>query len=145
MEGNTCFPLFRAWSTICPNYRCWCLLPDLSFNFISRIPDLFLDSLSLNLRSLDLSHNHLTEIDDASLQQLSNLQILRIHNNQISNIHKSGLSGLTNVQILDLSCNRLESLQVAPQTSMTKKTFLTRNQRYFCHRKSAKKKNLLRL
>ena len=86
-------------------------LLDLSYNFISRVPDLFLDSVSLSLRSLDLSHNHLTEIDDASLQQLSNLQILRIHNNQISSIHKSALAGLTNVQILDLNFNRLESLQ----------------------------------
>ena len=86
-------------------------LLDVSHNFISRVPELFLDAVSLSLRSLDLSHNHLTEIDDASLQQLSNLQILRIHNNQISTIHKSALSGLTNVQILDLSFNRLESLQ----------------------------------
>lgn len=86
-------------------------LLDLSFNFISRIPDLFLNSLSLNLRSLDLSHNHLTDIDDTSLQQLSNLQILRIHNNKILNMQKSALTGLTNIQILDFSNNQLESLQ----------------------------------
>ena len=86
-------------------------LLDLSFNFISRIPDLFLNSLSFNLRSLDLSHNHLTDIDDTSLQQLSNLQILRIHNNKISNMQKSALTGLTNIQILDFSNNQLESLQ----------------------------------
>ena len=86
-------------------------LLDASYNFISRIPVSFLDSVSSSLRSLDLSHNHLTELDDASLQQLSNIQILRIHNNQISNIEKSALSGLTNIQILDLSFNRLESLQ----------------------------------
>ena len=86
-------------------------LLDVSHNFISRVPELFLDVVSLSLRSLDISHNHLTEIDDASLQQLSNLQILRIHHNQISSIHKSALSGLSNVQMLDLSFNRLESLQ----------------------------------
>ena len=86
-------------------------LLDASYNFISRVPNLFLDSVALSLRSLDLSHNHLTDIDEASLQQLSYLQILRIHNNQISTLHKSALSGLSNVQILDLNFNRLESLQ----------------------------------
>ena len=86
-------------------------LLDVSFNFISRIPEVFLESVYSSLRSLDLSHNHLTEIDDSSLTQLSNLQILRIHNNQISALHKSALTGLTNVQILNLNYNRLESLQ----------------------------------
>ena len=86
-------------------------LLDASYNFISRLPVSFLDSVSLSLRSLDFSQNHITELDDVSLQQLSNLQILRLHNNQISNIQKSALSGLTNVQILQLNFNRLESLQ----------------------------------
>ena len=43
-------------------------LLDVSYNFLSRIPVSFLDAVSFSLRSLDLSHNHLAELDDASLQ-----------------------------------------------------------------------------
>ena len=35
-------------------------LLDVSHNFLSRVPDLFLDAVSSSLRSIDLSHNHLT-------------------------------------------------------------------------------------
>ena len=37
-------------------------LLDASHNFISRVPELFLEAVHSSLRSLDLSHNQLTEV-----------------------------------------------------------------------------------
>ena len=65
----------------------------------------FLAALSPSLRSLDISYNHLADLDGSSLERLSNLQILRLHHNKISNIQKLGLA---NIQIIDLSSNQVE-------------------------------------
>ena len=64
----------------------------------------FLAALSPSLRSLDISYNHLADLDGSSLERLSNLQILRLHHNKISNIQKLGLA---NIQIIDLSSNQV--------------------------------------
>ena len=64
----------------------------------------FLAALSPSLRSLDISYNHLADLDGSSLERLSNLQILRLHHNKISSIQKLGLA---NIQIIDLSSNQV--------------------------------------
>ena len=64
----------------------------------------FLAALSPSLRSLDISYNHLADLDGSSLENLSNLQILRLHHNKISSIQKLGLA---NIQIIDLSSNQV--------------------------------------
>ena len=94
-------------------------LLDLSYNFISRVPyqvkgkkslnnnnhTQFLSALSPSLRSLDLSHNQLTDLSESSMEKLGNLQILRLHHNKIANIQKAAVSSLNNIQIVDLSSN----------------------------------------
>ena len=40
-------------------------LLDASHNFISRVPELFLEAVHSSLRSLDLSHNQLTEVSES--------------------------------------------------------------------------------
>jgi Leucine-rich repeat (LRR) protein len=40
------------------------------------------------LRSLDLSHNQLTDIEEGSFQSLPSLQILKIQNNRIAALGK---------------------------------------------------------
>ena len=67
----------------------------------------FLAALSPSLRSLDISYNHLADLDGSSLENLSNLQILRLHHNKISSIQKLGLA---NIQIIDLSSNQVVPL-----------------------------------
>ena len=48
-------------------------LLDASHNFISRVPELFLEAVHSSLRSLDLSHNQLTEVSGKIFGALKNI------------------------------------------------------------------------
>ena len=79
---------------------------DLSNNNLGRIPK----SLRFlrNLKSLDLSHNLITDLEDLSLSQLWRLDL---SGNKISNISGKALQELISLQILDLSDNKIEEVE----------------------------------
>lgn len=94
-------------------------LVDISHNFINKIPTHFLRVLGQSLRSLDLSHNQLTDVEDSSFQALPSLQILKIQHNRIASLGKNGLTSMSSLQILSLASNRLEGLQLAQFSGLT--------------------------
>lgn len=84
---------------------------DASYNRLSRIPKSFLEQIAPALRSLDLSHNRITDVSVTDLKTLMNLQSLKLADNNIIDLQKGALKHLTGLQILDLSKNRIEVLQ----------------------------------
>jgi len=92
---------------------------DVSFNQLSRVPRLFLEQVAPALRRLDLSHNQITDVANADLRKLINLQELKIAANSIIDLQKASLKSLTGLQILDLSQNRIEVLQFGQFSGLT--------------------------
>lgn len=64
-----------------------------------------------NLRSLDLSHNLLTSIDDDAFQGLFNLEELDLGHNQLAAIAENAFRGLSKLETLILSMNKLTFVQ----------------------------------
>ena len=68
---------------------------------ISELPDEI--GQLVNLRVLDLGHNHLASLPE-SIGQLDNLQKLDLGGNQLASLHAS-IGQLANLQLLDLTGN----------------------------------------
>ena len=66
-----------------------------------RVPRAFLEFLAPSLRTLDLSHNRLTEIDRSAFKQLSLLQVLKIADNSVMELSKTAFHSLTGLQVLE--------------------------------------------
>ena len=79
---------------------------DLSNNRLRKIPK----SLRFlrNLKSLDLSHNLISDLGDLPLSQLWRLDL---SNNRVGNISAEALQELISLQILDLSNNKIEEVE----------------------------------
>ncbi|XP_013143031.1 PREDICTED: leucine-rich repeats and immunoglobulin-like domains protein 1 [Papilio polytes] len=85
---------------------------DLSHNLIETVSRSFIDSFSLHVRQILLSHNRLFHIDGTNFGLLPRLHTLDLHNNNISIIRRKSFAELVSLQILDLSDNRLNQLSV---------------------------------
>jgi Leucine-rich repeat (LRR) protein len=64
------------------------------------------------LKNLDLSYNHLTELETYQFYQIVNLESLSLANNRLTNLKGSTFQRLGNVQRLNLSHNHLENLEL---------------------------------
>ena len=76
-----------------------------------RVPKSFLEYLAPSLRSLELSYNYFTTVEDGAFRQLSFLQVLSLSHNNILDMEKMAFHSLVRLQILDLSSNKIEVLQ----------------------------------
>lgn len=77
----------------------------LSKNFFSSVPDPALHHITETLRVLDLSNNLLTELSDAVVGHLENLNALDVSRNRIQNIGYRCFHGLWRLTNLDISHN----------------------------------------
>ena len=68
------------------------------------------DFCPMPLTELDISHNHLLEVDDSSFKSLNHLRVLRLDHNQIASIDSDALRPLEQLERLDLSVNKLSLL-----------------------------------
>ncbi|KFM66468.1 Protein toll, partial [Stegodyphus mimosarum] len=68
-----------------------------------------LNSLSL-LKHLDLTHNRVHNISNATFQGLKNMVSLHMSKNKIGNMSKGCFQDLTSLKTLDLSYNKIQSL-----------------------------------
>jgi Leucine-rich repeat (LRR) protein len=86
---------------------------NVSRNQLQDLNDLGLPSspdCSLNLGSLDISHNRLRAVNPGALETARHLKALFLQNNQISQVHDGALRGLANLKSLDLSGNEIVAL-----------------------------------
>ncbi|OQR71808.1 slit3 protein-like [Tropilaelaps mercedesae] len=78
-------------------------------NKLSNVPD-GLSSLAM-LRSLDLSHNNIRDVTNASYQSLNQLYALNLMDNKISNLSQGAFDDLPSVRILNLARNGIHSIE----------------------------------
>ena len=67
-------------------------------------------NLSHNIRVLDLSNNHITQLEDNAFAKYEFLEVLHLHNNSLSKLEVRVFGRLHNVMYLDLSFNSLEEI-----------------------------------
>lgn len=84
---------------------------DLSQNEIEILNAFTFQGLHNCLKYLDLSSNHLSEIDEAFLQ-LTNLEQLNLRSNRLCNLTINTFLGLVKLQYLNLDLNNIKSIQV---------------------------------
>ena len=75
------------------------------------LTDKFFESISPELRNLDLSHNNLTTIPK-QISVLENIVVLNLSHNEIELLPTELFTACTGLQHLDLSHNKLQSLQI---------------------------------
>jgi Leucine-rich repeat (LRR) protein len=63
------------------------------------------------LRSLDLSHNRIIEIDNASYRGVEQLYSLNLEANQIGNLSKGVFQDLPSLRILNLAKNKIQAIE----------------------------------
>lgn len=78
----------------------------------------------INLASVDLSHNRITDL--TPLAELKNIQTLTLSDNQIENLEP--LQKLTRLQYLQLDRNRISSLQGLSELENLRALYLAENQ-----------------
>ena len=98
---------------------------DLSHNRLTEVPGGFLQGVSLSLRHLDLSFNSIERLDGGAFSPLSQLQILKLRGNRIRRLDAKALEGVSGVQILDLSHNSAAQLPTALLRRLTALRHLT--------------------
>jgi Leucine-rich repeat (LRR) protein len=81
---------------------------DLSHNNLTEIP-VAIQQLS-SLEHLDLSHNQIKSLGTHMLTSLKCLKTLQLHNNKIRHVLRDSLIGLTSLQNLNLSRNKIRSI-----------------------------------
>lgn len=64
-----------------------------------------------SLRSLDLSYNKISHIDNASYKGVEQLYSLNLESNQIGNLTKSVFQDLPSLRILNLAKNKIQSIE----------------------------------
>ncbi|XP_071442248.1 chaoptin-like [Hetaerina americana] len=83
---------------------------DASHNRLSEVPIDFLQPLSASLRRLHLAFNRIARLDAGAFGELPRLQVLTLQHNGLASIKRGAFEGLTELQTLDLSHNHLEAL-----------------------------------
>lgn len=89
---------------------------DMSWNHFEYVPEFVGD----DLRSLDMSHNRITTIDDHNFMKLRNLRQLNLSYNQIKVLSIDAFAGLTQLVKLDLSRNELRRLTINVFSPLTR-------------------------
>lgn len=89
---------------------------DMSWNSFEYVPEF----VGEDLRSLDMSHNRITTIDDHNFVKLRNLRQLNLSYNQIKVLSIDAFAGLTQLVKLDLSRNELRRITIHVFSPLTR-------------------------
>lgn len=89
---------------------------DMSWNRFEYIPEF----VGEDLRSLDMSHNRITTVDDHNFAKLRNLRQLNLSYNQIKALSIDAFTGLTQLVKLDLSRNELRRITINVFSPLTR-------------------------
>lgn len=84
---------------------------DASHNRLSDIPTMFLQFFANSLTRLDLAYNMISQIQSMSFENLRYLEVVNLQHNGIRSVRRKAFADMKNLQILDLSHNHLKSLQ----------------------------------
>ena len=85
--------------------------------------DLMPDEVS-QMKTLDLSHNQLRELEDFVFEELINLTSLQLHNNELTALNEYTLSGLVDLKQLNLGHNDIETVHASTFSDNSKLTHL---------------------
>nr|ANG08886.1 toll family protein 7 [Oncopeltus fasciatus] len=107
------------WLNLSDNHLVWfdyAFLPsnlkwlDIHGNYIERLGDYYNIRDKLHIKTLDASHNRITEINEHSIP--NSIEVIFINNNFISNIHVNSFFGKTNLARADIYANEINKLDL---------------------------------